>query len=131
MAPLNVDLHTVRANPLEVVAPGDVKLSVTSAATRMVTPDIIDIRREKISMCLKDDILKGLGKPDGMEKTLPTMLLYSEEGLKIFEEITYLEEYYPTNTEIDILHKWGEHMAERIKDGSVVVELGSGYVSVV
>lgn len=57
---------------------------------------------------------------------MPTMLLYSAEGLKLFEEITYLEEYYLTNMEIAILEKHAESMAERIEDGSVLVELGSG-----
>ncbi|KAI5845360.1 hypothetical protein BZA05DRAFT_421439 [Tricharina praecox] len=32
------------------------------------------------------------------EQTLPTLLLYGAEGLKLFEGITYLEEYYLTNT---------------------------------
>ncbi|KAA8893559.1 histidine-specific methyltransferase [Sphaerosporella brunnea] len=87
-------------------------------------PRIVDIRREKLSISLVDEISKGLNK-DG-EKTLPTLLLYSAEGLKLFEDITYLDEYYLTNTEIGILEKHSAAMAERVEDGSVVVELGSG-----
>ncbi|KAI5795654.1 C-type lectin protein [Geopyxis carbonaria] len=89
-------------------------------------PRIVDIRREKLDLSLEDEILKGLvGKTEG-EKSLPTLLLYSEEGLKLFEEITYLDEYYPTNTEIEVLEKWSASIAERIEDGSILVELGSG-----
>lgn len=88
---------------------------------------IIDIRNNKVESSLEEDILKGmLYKPHG-QKSMPTMLLYSAEGLKLFEEITYLEEYYLTNTEIAILEKYAENIAERIHDGTVLIELGSGY----
>lgn len=89
------------------------------------TSGIIDIRREKTLGSLEGEIVKGLRKEEG-SKSLPTMLLYSAEGLKLFEEITYLEEYYLTNTEIGILEEYADRIAERIVDGSVVVELGSG-----
>lgn len=89
------------------------------------TPDIIDIRRERVATSIKESIYEGMWKPPG-ERSLPTMLLYSAEGLKIFEEITYLEEYYLTNMEIELLEKYAESIAERIEDGAVVVELGSG-----
>lgn len=90
--------------------------------------DIIDIRRDKVEISLEESILNGmLYKPNG-QKSLPTMLLYSAEGLKLFEEITYLDEYYLTNTEIGVLEKYAENMAERVQDGTVLVELGSGFV---
>jgi uncharacterized SAM-dependent methyltransferase len=89
--------------------------------------DIIDIRRSEIQLDILGDIRKQL-RPDaaGAEKKLPTMLLYDEAGLRIFEEITYLDEYYLTNAEIEILTKWAGHIAERVPDGARVVELGSG-----
>jgi len=91
-------------------------------------PRILDIRQEKLSVSLEDDIFKGLvGKAAG-EKTMPTLLLYSAKGLKLFEDITYLDEYYLTNTEIAVLVKYANAMAERVQDGSIVVELGSGCV---
>jgi uncharacterized SAM-dependent methyltransferase len=93
-------------------------------------PQIIDIRKGKLDISLEDEILKGLvGRGEG-EKSLPTPLLYSAEGLKLFEDITYLEEYYLTNTEIAILEKHAEDMAARVEDGSVVMELGSGRVNI-
>jgi uncharacterized SAM-dependent methyltransferase len=112
MAPFQYSLSSNGTHPK--------KLNGLTAAS----PRIIDIRREKLSISLEDEISKGLTK-DG-EKTLPTLLLYSAEGLKLFEDITYLEEYYLTNTEISVLGKYADAMAERVEDGSVVVELGSG-----
>jgi hypothetical protein len=130
MAPLNFEIQTHRA---EFLAGIDAAATMTGDALKKAAglqqkaaPDIIDIRRSTISASLKDDIISGLKKPDGVEKTLPTMLLYSAEGLKIFEEITYLQEYYLTNTEISILEKYAENIAERLGDGGLVVELGSG-----
>jgi uncharacterized SAM-dependent methyltransferase len=87
--------------------------------------EIIDIRREEIEVSLKDEIISGLKKKEG-EKSLPTLLLYDETGLKLFEEITHSEDYYLTNSEIEILEKYAERMADRIANDSIVVELGSG-----
>ena len=49
-----------------------------------------------------------------------------EAGLKLFEEITYLDEYYLTNTEIEVLKEHADKIAERIPAGSQLLELGSG-----
>jgi uncharacterized SAM-dependent methyltransferase len=66
-------------------------------------------------------------RPDaGKEKTLPTLLLYDVDGLKLFEKITYLDEYYLTNAEIEVLETYADNIADRIKPNSIVVELGSG-----
>lgn len=91
--------------------------------------EIIDIRIVKTGFesALRDDILSGLRGAPGL-KTLPTLLLYNERGLKIFEDITYLDEYYLTNTEIGILTQYAASIASRIEDGGIIVELGSGYV---
>jgi hypothetical protein len=43
-------------------------------------------------------------------------------------QITYLDEYYLTNAEIDVLTTWGSDMAQNIQSGTMVVELGSGSV---
>jgi uncharacterized SAM-dependent methyltransferase len=88
--------------------------------------EIIDIRRETDEGSILDDIKQGLRPTNGREKTLPTLLLYDEFGLKLFEKITYLEEYYLTNAEIEVLENYADHIAERIQPGSIVVELGSG-----
>jgi L-histidine Nalpha-methyltransferase / hercynylcysteine S-oxide synthase len=87
-------------------------------------PDIVDIRSDTAGIELKHEIRKGLSNVG--EKTLPTLLLYDEQGLKLFERITYLEEYYLTNEEIGVLKEHAKSIAEWIPDGALVVELGSG-----
>lgn len=57
------------------------------------------------------------------------MLLYDEAGLKLFEQITYLDEYYLTNAEIEVLERHADAIAERIPLDALVVELGSGYAA--
>ncbi|KAF2143838.1 uncharacterized protein K452DRAFT_268274 [Aplosporella prunicola CBS 121167] len=88
--------------------------------------NIIDIRRGTFEDTLLEDISRGLRPANGGEKTLPTLLLYDEAGLRLFEQITYLDEYYPTNAEIEVLETYADRIADRVKSGSVVVELGSG-----
>ncbi|KAI4916840.1 hypothetical protein J4E90_003343 [Alternaria incomplexa] len=87
---------------------------------------IIDIRTDTAESDILADIKKGLRPESGGEKKLPTLLLYDQEGLRLFEEITYQEEYYLTNAEIEVLETYAEKIAERIPTGSIVVELGSG-----
>lgn len=88
---------------------------------------IIDIRIGGTDSDILQDIKTGLRPKDDGEKTLPTLLLYDEAGLRLFEKITYLEEYYLTNAEIEVLETYADRIAEKIRPGSVVVELGSGY----
>lgn len=87
---------------------------------------IIDIRSDTQDLSLKKAILDGLNPKIGGEKQLTTLLLYDEAGLKLFEEITYLEEYYPTNTEIHVLEQYAKRMAQCIPEGAILLELGSG-----
>ena len=87
---------------------------------------IFDIRRGKDELCQRNDITEALSSNADGGRVLPTLLLYDEDGLKLFEKITYLEEYYPTNAEIEVLNSNCHRIAERIQNGSRVVELGSG-----
>ncbi|OAA58739.1 DUF323 domain protein [Cordyceps fumosorosea ARSEF 2679] len=87
--------------------------------------DIIDIRGAQVDFNLKEDITGRLNPVSG-HRTLPTMLLYDEKGLQLFEDITYLDEYYLTNYEIELLKKHAAEMASLIPAGAMLVELGSG-----
>lgn len=89
-------------------------------------PNIIDIRSDTAGIELTKLIRDGLRPADDGEKTLPTLLLYDEAGLKIFEKITYLEEYYLTNDEIEVLESHAKDIAARIPNHAMLVELGSG-----
>jgi uncharacterized SAM-dependent methyltransferase len=104
------------------VAPG----SSLRTNRKMNSNYIIDIRQNADENLIFKSIKQGLHSADGQEKTLPTLLLYDEAGLKLFEKITYLEEYYLTGAEIEVLEKYAHQIAERIQPGSIVVELGSG-----
>ncbi|TLD17961.1 uncharacterized protein PgNI_01802 [Pyricularia grisea] len=88
-------------------------------------PDIIDIRGVAVESNLKGEILSSFLSTPG-QRAMPTILLYDQRGLQIFEEITYLEEYYLTNDEISVLESSASEIARAIPDGSMVVELGSG-----
>ncbi|KAK6340627.1 hypothetical protein TWF696_008951 [Orbilia brochopaga] len=86
---------------------------------------ILDIRTSLVEETLNEAIIDGL-KADYGKKTLPTMLLYDSAGLKIFEEITYVEDYYLTNAEIEVLTTNAAEIAAAVPDGALLVELGSG-----
>ena len=88
--------------------------------------EVLDICRRRITSSLLEDIRTSLCPAKGKEKRLPTMLLYDEKGLKYFEEITYLDEYYLTDAEIEILKRYANSLAARIPNGAILTELGSG-----
>ena len=89
--------------------------------------NIIDIRSDISRIGLKQEIVEGLKPGAGKEKTLPTLLLYDDQGLKLFERITYLEEYYLTGEEINVLEEHADDIARCMPTGCMLVELGSGY----
>lgn len=61
-------------------------------------------------------------------KTLSPMFFYDEQGSKLFEQITELEEYYPTRTEAALLESHAGEVIEAAREGEDIclVELGSG-----
>ncbi|UNI16639.1 Ergothioneine biosynthesis protein 1 [Purpureocillium takamizusanense] len=89
--------------------------------------DIIDIRRDKVEINLKDELAALFNPAAGAgARSLPTLLLYDAKGLQLFEDITYLDEYYLTNYEIELLKRSSAELASKIPAGSMVIELGSG-----
>lgn len=56
----------------------------------------------------------------------PQLIRKTEAGLKLFEEITFLDEYYLTNAEIEVLERHARQIVQRLPEGSRLVELGSG-----
>ena len=87
---------------------------------------IFDIRQGEFDNSLADEIRQKLNPDNGQERQMPTLLLYDEAGLQLFEKITYLDEYYLTNAEIGTLTNHAEAIAGLIKPGTEVIELGSG-----
>lgn len=66
---------------------------------------------------------------DGLQneqKTLPSKYFYDEKGSQLFDEITELEEYYPTRTERKILEDNVEEIALYLGEKVLLIEPGSG-----
>ncbi len=70
-----------------------------------------------------EEVLHGLQQE---QKTLPPKFFYDERGSELFEQITYLDEYYLTRTERAILQDNIEDIIHSIGSRAMLVELGSG-----
>ena len=70
-----------------------------------------------------EEVIAGLSKD---QKTLPSKFFYDERGSKLFDDITELEEYYPTRTERKILKENVEEIAEYLGEKVLLIEPGSG-----
>src|SRR5471030_1170432 len=69
------------------------------------------------------DVLRGLR---ASKKELPSKYFYDEVGSALFEQITELEEYYPTRTELGIMEQHAAEMARLLGPRCLLVEYGSG-----
>ena len=58
--------------------------------------------------------------------SFPAMLLWGEQGLEMFDEVTQLEEYYVFHDEVSILKQRSRDIAQKIKPSSMIIDLGSG-----
>ena len=75
--------------------------------------------REKFA----DAVVAGLSQT---QKSLPTAYLYDQRGSELFEEITELDEYYQTRTEISVLEALAAEWVSGLPEGTTLVEFGSG-----
>ena len=100
--------------------------------------DIVDARSHPAAGSpahnpIRDDILQGLARPAG-SKVLPTMLLYDERGLRLYDRITTeAPEYYLFSAEEEILKTHAGDIARYMHGANggrvaveTVVELGAG-----
>ncbi len=71
---------------------------------------------------MRDDITRAFSRTP---KVLPPMWLYDDRGSELFDRITRLPEYYPTEAERAILASRSSDIARRT-GARTVVELGSG-----
>ncbi|MEE8463449.1 MAG: L-histidine N(alpha)-methyltransferase [Gammaproteobacteria bacterium] len=72
---------------------------------------------------ITQEVLAGLAQP---QKRLSPKWFYDEEGSRLFDQITRLPEYYPTRTELGILHTHIAEMAGMIGSRAAIVEFGAG-----
>jgi L-histidine Nalpha-methyltransferase / hercynylcysteine S-oxide synthase len=116
-------------------------MATSHQTSRLEEPIILDVRlkedNESISSAiaaLRTQILAGLKKP-AHQRTLPTLLLYDERGLRLYDEVTSNHHgYYLFPAEEQILTEHGDDivvMMKGTKNGerrAVIVELGAGSV---
>lgn len=75
-----------------------------------------------LAEALRHDAREGL---TATPKRLPPKWFYDERGSLLFDDITRLEEYYPTRRETEILEREAASIAERT-GATTLLELGSG-----
>ena len=76
-----------------------------------------------VDPAFRNDVLEGLAQA---RKAIPARWFYDLEGSELFEQITTLDEYYPTRTEIGLLERHGVDVGAVVGEGRAVVEFGSG-----
>jgi dimethylhistidine N-methyltransferase len=71
----------------------------------------------------RTDVLAGLSR---LRKQLPAKYFYDAAGSRLFDEITGLDEYYLTRTELAIMRRNAAAMAARCGPHCLLIELGAG-----
>jgi dimethylhistidine N-methyltransferase len=74
-------------------------------------------------MASLQEVVRGLRSP---QKELPCKLFYDDRGSELFEQITVLDEYYPTRAERRIMRAAAAEIAERVGPECLLIEYGSG-----
>ena len=86
-------------------------------------PRPAESRPEKAPSDFAEAVLAGLSRKP---RSIPCRFFYDARGSELFEEITKLDEYYPTRTETALLEAYGSEIAQHVGEGRVLVEFGSG-----
>jgi L-histidine N-alpha-methyltransferase len=82
----------------------------------------VHLTADDITAALRRDVWEGLSSSP---KTLPPKWFYDDVGCELFDKITRLDEYYPTEREREILRLEAPAIAEAA-GADTLVELGSG-----
>ena len=82
----------------------------------------VHLGQDEIDRALRVDVAAGL---TARPKELPPKWFYDERGSELFDEITRLEEYYPTEAEREILLANAGAIIEATRP-ETIIELGSG-----
>ena len=89
----------------------------------MLKQEAADGTRSFADPAFRADVLAGLER---RPRAIPARWFYDRRGSELFEAITDLPEYYPTRTEIGILHQIAPAVRDLVGEGRAVVEFGSG-----
>ncbi|MHB1519270.1 MAG: L-histidine N(alpha)-methyltransferase [Acidimicrobiales bacterium] len=91
--------------------------------TAIVPPTVdVHLSGSDLRAAMERDVRRGLGQDP---KSLPPIYFYDDRGSRLFDEITRLDEYYPTRMERSILDAHAGDMAQQSK-ADTLVELGAG-----
>lgn len=91
-------------------------------ATSPSPPINVRLTADDMARYFAADVLQGL---TSRPRWIPAKWLYDPLGCELFEQITNLEEYYPTRTERAILETYAHDIAKR-SGAATLIELGSG-----
>jgi len=83
---------------------------------------VAHLGQRDLDLALRLDARSGLS---ARPKRLPPKWFYDERGSRLFDDITRLDEYYPTRRETEILEREAATIARRT-GAHTLVELGSG-----
>lgn len=70
-----------------------------------------------------NDVINGLTQ---QQKALPCKYFYDDKGAALFEQITTLQEYYVTRTELSILEQHSQAIADLLPENLSIIEPGCG-----
>jgi L-histidine Nalpha-methyltransferase len=82
----------------------------------------VHLSARDLRAALEDDVRHGLSTS---QKSIPPLWFYDEAGSALFEEITHLDEYYPTRAERRLLTEFAPAIAA-LSPADTLVELGAG-----
>ena len=90
----------------------------------MPTPLAVDVHLSDSDLrdALERDVRRGLTSDP---KSIPPVWFYDERGSQLFDQITQLEEYYPTRAERYLLARYAPEIAA-VARADTLVELGAG-----
>ncbi|PYI09155.1 ergot alkaloid B [Aspergillus sclerotiicarbonarius CBS 121057] len=83
---------------------------------------VLDIRQFDTEDSIRDWIIEGISKNP---KELPSLILYSAQGLQHWACHSSAPSYYLRQEEMCILKSEGDEIAKNIPDGGVIVDFGS------
>ena len=100
---------------------GDISLQLP--AGQLAPSEALRAKHEAARDDFAEAVLSGLARE---RRSIPCRFFYDAVGSELFEEITKLEEYYPTRAETALLETHRAEIARMVGAGRVLIEFGSG-----
>ena len=100
---------------------GDISLQLPEGSA--TSPGSLRPKEDAARDDFAEAVLSGFARTP---RSIPCRFFYDEVGAELFEEITKLEEYYPTRAETALLEAYRAEIASAVGTGRILVEFGSG-----